>query len=410
MRAVPKVVWLLAAGTFANMVVTYTFVYLVLYLTGPRGLPVTQAGLIAGLGGAGLVAGNFTGGWFGDRFGHRRTLVAAAAVSGTGLVCIPLLPVAAIAAVLPVAQYAGGAVRAANSALVAVSVPDGARRQGYAVMRFAGNAGFTLGPPLGALLAARFSYGWLFVADGAGTLAFAAYAARILPARGAAPRARGRGGPGVWAQLRARPGVPVLLAAIVVTDTVYRQQYGTLPVFLAAHGFSTAFYGGLLAVNGGVILCLELPVTLALRRVPPLPIVAAGIALVGAGYGVLALGAAAGTAIAMMLLLTLGEVLYKTPATAYVADHSPAGMEGRFQSLYAGASVTGTVLAPSLGGTLYAARPGALWPLCAVLAGAAAAVLLAASAAATRRRRDPEGGHPPAAPQGAAALRRAGRG
>ncbi|WP_075016637.1 MFS transporter [Actinacidiphila rubida] len=387
----PKVVWLLAAGSFANMVVAYTFVYLVLYLTGPRGLPVAQAGLIAGLGGAGLVAGNFTGGWFGDRYGHRRTLVAAAAVSGTGLMCLPLLPVAGLLLVLPAAQYAAGAVRASNSALVAVSVPAGARRQGYAVMRFASNAGFTLGPPLGALLAAHFSYGWLFVADGAGTLAFAAYASRILPARGtrrAEPAGRGAGPAGaasrapgrLAAELRARPAVAALLAALVVTDTVYRQQYSTLPVYLTDHGFSTAFYGGLLAVNGGVILCLEIPVTLALRRAPGLRIITAGLALVGLGYAALLPGATVGTALALMLLLTAGEILYKTPATAYVADHSPPGMEGRFQSLYAGASVSGTVLAPPLGAALYSAAPSALWPTCAALAAAAALGLLAVHA------------------------------
>ena len=410
--AVPKVVRLLAAGSFANMVVSYTFVYLVVYLTGPRGLPVAQAGLIAGIGGAGLVAGNFTGGWFGDRYGHRRTLVAAAAVSGTGLICLPLLPVAGLPVVLTVAQYAAGAVRAANSALVAVSVPAGARRQGYAVMRFASNAGFTLGPPLGALLAARFSYGWLFALDGAGTLCFAAYAARILPAHGArraepAPAAAvasaagsapgASAAPGrLLAELRARPAVLTLLVAIVVTDTVYRQQYSTLPVYLGDHGFPTAFYGALLAVNGGVILCLEIPVTLALRRAAPLRIIATGLGLVGLGYGALVLGASTATALALMVLLTAGEILYKTPATAYVADHSPPGMEGRFQSLYAGASVAGTVLAPPLGSALYAAAPGALWPLCAALAGAASLGLLATR---TSRRRAPlPDGEPSPAP------------
>lgn len=399
MRAVPKVVWLLAAGAFANMLVSYTFIYLVLYLTGPRGLPVAQAGAIAGLSGAGLVAGNFTGGWFGDRYGHRRTLLVAATASGAGLVTLPLLPIAALLVVLPAAQYAAGAVRASNSALVAVSVPEGARRQGYAAMRFATNAGFALGPLIGAGIVARFSYGWLFVADGVGTLCFAAYAARILPAQGAdrgaaggaadsaaedaggvvPGRARGPGAPPrLWAELRARPAVLVLLGAIVVTDTVYRQQYSTLPVHLAEHGFSTAFYAALLAVNGGVILLLEIPATLALRRAAPLRIIAAGLLLVGLGYGVLGFGASVGTAVAMMLLLTVGEILYKTPATAYVADHAPAGMQGRFQSLYAGASVTGTVLAPPLGTALYTAAPGLLWPLCAVLAvGAALAVLRA---------------------------------
>ncbi len=64
-------------GGLRQAVVSFTFVYLFLYLTGPRGLSTAQAGLIAGIGGIGMVAGNFTGGWYGDRFGHRRILLTA---------------------------------------------------------------------------------------------------------------------------------------------------------------------------------------------------------------------------------------------------------------------------------------------------------------------------------------------
>ncbi|NEC19665.1 MFS transporter, partial [Streptomyces parvus] len=95
-RGVPRTVRLLALGAFLNAVVSFTFVYLFVYLVGPRGLSVAQAGVISGVGGIGLVAGNFTGGWFGDRFGHRRALLTGACVSGAALVVLPLLPVAAL--------------------------------------------------------------------------------------------------------------------------------------------------------------------------------------------------------------------------------------------------------------------------------------------------------------------------
>ncbi|MFJ2772877.1 MFS transporter [Streptomyces sp. NPDC087300] len=381
LRAVPRTVWLLAAGQFFNMVVAFTFVYFFVYLTHGRGLSVAQAGLISGIGGVGMVAGNFTGGWFGDKFGHRRVLLIGSLVGGVGVLTLPVLPLALLYVVPPLSQYAGGCVRAANGALVAVTVPEGGRRQAFAVMRFAGNAGFTVGPPLGALLIAHVSYTWLFVVDGLGTLVFAAYAWRVLPAHGAVAAGRAESaapGPGVFAELRRRPTVLVLLAAILVTDLVYRQQYATLPVDLDRHGLDTGVYGWLLAINGGVILLLELPAALALRGRAPLRIIGAGLVLVGAGYAVLAVGTGLGTAVAMMLLLTLGEILYKTPATAYVADQAPAHVQGRFQSLYSGVSVSGVVLSAPLGGALYTVAPGLLWPVCAVLAGAAGCVVLAA--------------------------------
>ncbi|MBA2948344.1 MFS transporter [Streptomyces sp. PSKA28] len=376
-KDVPRTVWLLAGGVFFNSLVSVTFVYLFLYLTGPRGLGIGEAGVISGIGGVGVVLGNFTGGWFGDRFGHRRVLVVAATVAGVLLAALPVLPTAALYVTLPLSEYATGVVRAANSALVAVIVPEGSRRQAFAVIRAAGNGGFTIGPPLGALVATQISYDWLFVADGLGTLFFACWTARVVPARGAT-RANGAGTGGLWPELRARPAVLVLLAAILVIDLVYRQQYSTFPLFLADHGMDARVYGALLAVNGGVILCLELPAALALRRRSPLAIVGTGLLLVAAGYAALMLGAGLGTAIAMMALLTLGEVLYKTTATAYVADQAPAHVQGRFQSLYAGASISGMVLAAPLGGALYQAAPGALWPVCAALGALAGVAVLGA--------------------------------
>ncbi|POX49525.1 MFS transporter [Streptomyces sp. Ru71] len=390
LRDVPRAVWLLAAGTFVNMTVSVTFAYLFLYLTGPRGLDPGRAGLLAGVGGAGLLAGNLTGGFFGDRFGHRPALLVSAATGGLLLAAVPVLPTPALYAALPLAQYAAGVQRAATSALVAVIVPEGSRRQAYAVMRAAGNGGFTVGPLLGALVATGLSYDWLYVADGLGSVGLAWWTARVVPAavspvrvspvrRETARAGKAAGGAGLWAVLRTRPAVLLLLGAIGVVDVVYRQQYTTFPVFLADHGLDTGVYGALLAVNGAVLLCLELPAALALGRRSPLPVVATGLLLVAAGYAALLAGAGAGAAVVMMTLLTLGELLYKSTATAYVADRAPAHVLGRFQSLYAGASITGVVLAAPLGGALYQAAPDLLWPLCALAAAVAGCAVLAGS-------------------------------
>lgn len=137
------------------------------------------------------------------------------------------------------------------------------------------------------------------------------------------------------------------------------------------------------------VLCLELPTALALRSRPPLKIVRTGLVLVGAGYAVLLFGTGIGTAVAMMALLTLGEILYKSTATAYVSDQAPEHAQGRFQSLYAGVSVSGVILSPPLGGALYATAPGLLWPACAVLGVGAGAAVLGAGRLRDRTARAP---------------------
>src|SRR6266545_2234602 len=338
MRGVPRVVWVLAAGRFVNAVGSFLFLFLFLYLTGPRHLPLDRAGLLTGGLGAGLLLGNFTGGWFGDRYGHRRGLMACSAFTGT-------------------------------AALAALAVPAGDRRRAVALSRAAFNAGTMVGPPLGALLSA-YSFEALFVVDGIVTLIVRAATARLLP-RDAPAATRTRGDGGLWRALRADRGLHLLLPAIVVVDVVYRQLYSTLPVYLRDHGHGVRLYAGLVALNAGLILCLELPATMALRRLPALGIIGVGYGLVGVGFGGFSLGAVTGFAVAAMTVVTVGEILYKTTATAHVLDAAPPGLLGQYQGLYTGAATSGTLLAPPAGAFVYLHAPRLLWPLCALAAAAA---------------------------------------
>ena len=51
-----------------------------------------------------------------------------------------------------------------------------------------------------------------------------------------------------------------------------------------------------------------------------------------------------------MVVLTAGEILYKTTATAHVLDAAPDHLVGQYQGLYTGAATSGTMLAAPLGG------------------------------------------------------------
>ena len=113
--------------------------FLTLYLTGPRGLSLTFAGLIVGEmaqvccwatspAGAGAT-GSATA-------GPAPRLVGG----GVGLVSIPWLPAVAIAAVLPVVGYLSATAGTSQGALAALSVPPGERRTLVAISRAASNA------------------------------------------------------------------------------------------------------------------------------------------------------------------------------------------------------------------------------------------------------------------------------
>jgi len=403
LREVPRLVWVLAAGRFVSSATTYMMLFLTLYLTGPRDLSVPVAGVIAGEVGVGALVGYFTGGRWGDRYGHRRVVLTGSVAGGLGTVAIPWLPVAVLTVWLPVLAYVSAAVSISVGALAALAVDRGDRRTSVAIGRAASNAGFVIGPPLAAVIVAH-SYTALFVVEGLMALAVRWLVAPVLPHE-PGRRLEHHTGPvrhGLWQAVRADRALSVLLPAIVLADLVYRQLYTTVPLHLRDAGEPIALYTALNAIGSGMILVLEIPVTQRLRRLASYPIIAAGYALIGVGFALFGLPVSAATAIVAMVVLTCGEILYKTTATAHVLDAAPDHLVGQYQGLYTGAATSGTMLSGPIGGAVYAAAPGALWPLCGATGLAAAAIALAAS----RLSRRSPGGVPPGS-RGTAPPRRA---
>lgn len=141
-----------------------------------------------------------------------------------------------------------------------------------------------------------------------------------------------------------------------------------MPLFLTDHDAPGWVYGLTISLNAFMVVVLEPRVARRLAHRPAVAVIATGYALVGAGWLLLGVTPYVAGAFVAVLVISAGEVLYKPTATAHAADLAPAGAEGRYQSLYASASIGGMVLSPLLGTTLYGAAPRAVWPAAAVLA------------------------------------------
>ena len=141
-----------------------------------------------------------------------------------------------------------------------------------------------------------------------------------------------------------------------MVDLVYRQLYTTLPLHLRDQASRWGSTPRSSRSGSGLILLLEIPVALRLRGFSSYPIIAAGYALVGVGFALFGLPVSAATAVLAMVVLTAGEILYKTTATAHVLDAAPDHLVGQYQGLYAGAATSGTMLAAPVGGAIYALR------------------------------------------------------
>lgn len=364
LRSSPAWLKALLIGQFVSAAGALAWLYLTLWLVDDRGFALGVAGVITAAYGVGAIGGNLLGGSLGDRFGLRRSLAASKAVAVLACLAFPIVPDALLLPLAAMTGLSGGIGRPLMNAVVATALPPELRREAIALSRAAFNAGTVLGPPLGGLLAMDH-FGWIFVVDGVTSAVLLVVVLRWVPAGEAVVR-----GPrdGLLRILRRDRAVRSLVLTVLAVDTTYRLLYTALPLFLVDSGAPAWVYGLSISVNGLMIVLFEPVVARRLAHRPAIAVIALGYAVVGAGWLLLGVLPLVVTAFAAVVVISVGEMLYKPTATAYAADLAPAGAAGRYQSLYASASIGGMVLSPLLGTSLYSLAPWAVWPAAGLIA------------------------------------------
>ncbi len=380
LRAAPAWLKALLLGQLVSATGSLAWLYLTLYLVNDRGLSAQAGGVVTAVYGVGAIAGNLFGGSLGDRFGLREALAATKGIALLSVAAFAVCPTPALAPLALLAGLTGGAGRPLMSAVVATGMPSELRREAIALSRAAFNAGAVLGPPLGGLLAAHH-FGWIFLIDGATSAALLVVVLRWVPRAAAPAQGRRRG---LLSVLRRDGEMRRVVLSVLAVDTTYRLLYTVVPLFLLDRSAPPWLYGLTISLNGAMIVLLEPRVARRLSSRPALQVISAGYVIVGAGWLVLGAEPSVLAAFVAVLVISVGEMLYKPTATAHAADLAPAGMQGRYQSLYASASIGGMLLSPLLGTTLYGAAPRLVWP-CATIVALAAAVAIRSAGSSERQ-------------------------
>jgi MFS family permease len=381
----PRSFWVLWTGSLVNRLGTMVIPFLAFYLSGARGLSVTQVGMVMAVGGAGSLVSQPLGGYFADRFGRRASLCLGMLANAVVMVA---LGYAAALPLLVVAVFLNGVTvdlyRPASSALVADVVPQSQRPRAYGLLFWAINLGFAVATMLGGMLA-RHGFLLLFWIDALTCVAFAALIWRLVPEPPRARASEETGGRGGWAEvLRDRVMVAYVLISLSYL-LVYQQAYTTLPLAMGRDHLSSSAYGTAIALNGAVIVIVQPLVLPWLTRRDRSHVLAAGMTVVGVGFGLNAVVSSALTYAAAVVVWTLGEIITMSVVMAIIADLAPDHLRGRYQGLNGAAWSVAALVAPLGGAQLLAHGKIVLWPVCAALAiGAAVGQLLLAPA--IRRR------------------------
>ncbi|MGK5548091.1 MDR family MFS transporter [Streptomyces sp. URMC 127] len=371
----PRAFWWLWASTLVNRLGAFVSIFLAMFLTADQGHSASFAGFVGALLGLGSVVSSIGAGVMTDRLGRRPTLLIAQASTAVSVAVLGFMtdPVA-ISVVAFVVGMASNASRPAVQAMMADIVAPEDRVRAFALNYWAINLGFAISS-VAAGFVAEYSYLIGFIGEAAMTMLCAVLVFLKLPesrpdaAAGASAGGAKGGEPDVSMGTVLRDGRFMAVVGLsFLLAVVFLQSQVALPVAMADGGFSTKDFGMAIAVNGVLIVAVQIPVTRFIEHRDQRLLMVLAALLGGYGFGLTAFAGSLAVYMLTVCVWTLAEIINSPIQMSLVARLSPVHGRGRYQGMYTLSWATASLVAPVAGGTVID-RFGAdaLWAGCAVV-------------------------------------------
>lgn len=379
----PREFWWLWTSTLVNRLGAFVATFMALYLTLDRGYSASYAGLVAALHGLGGVVSSLGAGVMADRFGRRPTMLVAQVSTAVSVAVLGFMvhPVA-IAGVAFFVGMSSNASRPAVQAMIADIVPAEDRVRAFSLNYWAINLGFAVSSA-GAGFIAEYSYLAGFVGEALMTLFCAVVVFMKVPEsrpEKATARTGAGGAPGGPDNDDVRLGTVLrdgrfmgVVGLSFVIALIFQQGYVGLPVAMGTDGFSSSDFGTAIAVNGVLIVVLQIPVTRFIQRRDPRRLLIVSSLLAGYGFGLTAFAGSVAVYALTICVWTVAEIVNAPVQNGLVVQLSPAHGRGRYQGMYTLSWAAAALVAPLLSGVVIDHfGAGWLWGMCAVLGTVAA--------------------------------------
>ncbi|MCX5178536.1 MDR family MFS transporter [Streptomyces virginiae] len=376
----PRAFWWLWTSTLVNRLGAFVATFMALYLTLDRGYSASFAGLVVALHGLGGVISSLVAGVMTDRLGRRPTLLAAQASTACSVALLGFMEhPAAIAAVALLVGMTSNASRPAVAAMMADIVRPEDRVRAFALNYWAINLGFAVSATAAGLIA-EYSYLAGFLGEAALTLACAVLVFVKLPESrpegaptGAAKGTGAEPAIGLGTVLRDGRFMSVVGLSFLIS-LIFTQGSVGLPVAMGAAGFSPGDYGLVVAVNGLLIVLLQIPVTAFIEHRDPQKLLVISALLAGYGFALTAFAGPVWAYALTVCVWTLAEIVNSPTQMGLVVRLSPVHGRGRYQGVYNLSWAVAALVAPLMAGFVID-RYGAdlLWAATGVLGTVAAA-------------------------------------
>jgi len=394
----PRSIHVLCLGSFINRAGTFVIIFLTLYLQDELDLGVRFATRAMGVFGLGAILGALGGGYLADQIG-RRIVMLAALFGGAVLLVVFSFITTPWAIMLTVLIFAIVAemYRPAASAMIADLTKPSQRSHAFGLMYVSINLGFAVGAFVGGLIA-NYDFQWLFWGDALttaiyGIIIFAAIR-ETLPVRASGVHGLGTmashdeaagshvddaDAKNAGARIPSRtsspqesppaeaPAIPLRAAARhIMTDTpfiifclgtflaalVFMQAMSTFPLYMKWFGFSPGEYGMVIALNGILIVCLQLPLTTLFNRYNRAFVVVVGAILQATGFGLICWAVSLWHFALTVVLSTVGEMMMAPYSPAIVSDLAPTRLRARYMGVFTMSFSSSMMFSAPIGGEI----------------------------------------------------------
>ena len=354
-KGLNRYVWLLALANLINRTGSMVLPFMTLYLTKDLGIDMGNAGYAMSAYGIGSIIGSYGGGKLADRFHYKNIQVWS--LLGSTVLLIPLIFLRSYPLIILtvfVFSIVTEAFRPANTvAIAAYSKPEN-RTRSFSLMRLAFNLGFSLGPAIGGVVAGTLGYKWLFLLDAVTCLLAALVLIFALPTKAREQKLDDE------EKVYSPPSESVykdkqfigFIVMVALYAICFFQMFATVPVFFARDmHLSEPIIGLLLALNGALVVILEMPIVAKLGNYKRfMLLISAGTICMAIAYAILLAGNPwIGFAIFYTFMITLSEIFAMPFMMNFSISRAPKARQGEYVAVYSMAYGAAHILAPTLG-------------------------------------------------------------
>jgi dipeptide/tripeptide permease len=269
---------------------------------------------------------------------------------------------------------------------------ENVRSIGYSIYYTLVNVGGAVGPLLASVIGPR--YGEANVFRVAAIFVFLMFLVVLIffkePSQ--SPTASIKGLAGLWRSL-----VTVIRNLITVVSNirfmgfllifsgfyiVFWQMYIALPLYFSRFVFPAANVARILSTEAIAVICLQVLIAYATRKIPTFPAMTLGIFIAGASWLILALHTSPWAAVAALVVLALGEMIQASRYYEYISRLAPSGQQGTYMGFAFLPIAIGFLIGGKIGGRMVhyfgdvAGTPRTVWLVIAGIGFATAALML----------------------------------